>query len=1069
MALNDALEKAKEKEAKGELPNDLAHIPRQYRRYKKLYKATLDSGLPLHSQWDHSIELVDGKLPRTYKIYNLNEKELKALREWLDEQLEKGYIRVSNSSAGYPVMFVPKKNGKLRLVIDYRQLNEITIKDRTPLPLISEIRDRLATAKWFTALDLKGAYNLIRIKKGDEWKTAFITRYGLFECLVMPFGLTNAPGTFQRMINEVLAQYIDRFVIVYLDDILIYSDTLEEHEQHVHQVLQTLQDANLLVEPEKCQFHVQEVNFLGHIITPGQIRMDPAKVAAIRDWELPETRKGIQSFLGLTNYYRRFIKNYSKIAAPLTDLTKLDEHEKKKKGKKQRRDKPIVHNKDSRAAFQALKDAVTSEPVLTMYDPKKPLIVETDASQFAIGGVLSQRDKEGRLRPIAFFSKKLNDTERRYSTYDQELMAIFTAFTEWRPYLLGNEHKITVYSDHKNLASLATKEMDISLRQEKYLRLMAKYDFEIIPCKGTENGRADALSRKEEYYEPIPKLRTQMFRETTEGHYELVPIDTLIVIEDGNPVLDKIKDEVNNWTPEQFPDDVTLTEGIPYRNNKVWVPESIQMEATKSVHEHQLHGHKGITKTLEQVRRYYAFSGMKKTVKKIVKQCVICAKTKTSKQKPYGKLQPLPVPEYPWESISFDHIVKLPLSKEPMTNMVCDSIFVIVDRLTKQAIFIAYKEQSTAEELGYTLLKYVVSKHGLPAEIISDRGTTFVSKYWQSLAARMGTNHKASTAYHPQTDGQTERVNQIVESYLRCYINFDQDDWVEYLPMAEFSYNSSVSESTKLTPFFANKGYEPQAYRMPRKGEEVQKAIIKAEDLKKLHDELRAQLEVVRERMKKYADIKRIEGPTLREGDMVYLLRHNRGEKQANIKTNRPSDKLDFKKVGPYKILKKVGEVNYILDLPAQPNKRGKPVHPNFHISALEKAIIDEETGELIRDEIVIEGEELEYEVDKIRSLKIDPENDELRYLVEWKGYDRSEDSWEPEKNFQNANTALKTFQNKVRKALRIRQEPIKEAPERPSKPKKTTRAHPPLRPEDLNPITPNRRLRKTKHHQPRS
>lgn len=306
----------------GKLEDTLAKIPRQYRKYEKLYKATLDTGLPLHSQWDHSIELVDGKQPRTYKIYNLHEKELKTLREWLDEQLEKGYIRVSNSSAGYPVMFVPKKNGKLRLVIDYRQLNEITIKDRTPLPLISEIRDRLATAKWFTALDLKGAYNLIRIKGGDEWKTAFRTRYGLFECLVMPFGLTNAPATFQRMINEVLRKYVDNFVIVYLDDILIYSDTLEEHEQHVHQVLETLQAANLLVEPEKCQFHVQEVNFLGHIISPGQIRMDPAKVAAIKEWKIPKTVKEIQSFLGLANYYRRFIRNYSKIATPLTDLTK---------------------------------------------------------------------------------------------------------------------------------------------------------------------------------------------------------------------------------------------------------------------------------------------------------------------------------------------------------------------------------------------------------------------------------------------------------------------------------------------------------------------------------------------------------------------------------------------------------------------------------------------------------------------------------------------------------------------------------------------------------------------------
>jgi len=219
-------------------------------------------------------------------------------------------------------MFIPKKNGKLRLVIDYRQLNKITKKDRTPLPLISEIRDRLAGANWFTALDLKGAYNLIRIKEGDEWKTAFRTRYGLFECLVMPFGLTNAPATFQRMINFVLKEYVDQFVIVYLDDILIFSKTREEHEEHIHKVLQALQDANLLVEPEKCQFEIQEVTFLGHIITPGNIRMDPDKISAIQGWKEPQNVKEVQSFLGLANYYRRFIKSFAKLATPLTNLTK---------------------------------------------------------------------------------------------------------------------------------------------------------------------------------------------------------------------------------------------------------------------------------------------------------------------------------------------------------------------------------------------------------------------------------------------------------------------------------------------------------------------------------------------------------------------------------------------------------------------------------------------------------------------------------------------------------------------------------------------------------------------------
>ncbi|KAG6999750.1 Transposon Tf2-6 polyprotein [Fusarium oxysporum f. sp. conglutinans] len=285
--------KIEEKEQQDRLKN----IPEEYRIYEKLFKEELETKVPQHSRWDHEIWLKTDDLP-FQKIYNLNEKELTTLKEYLETELAKGNIRISTSSAGFPVMFVPKKNGKLRLVVDYRKLNALTIKDRTPLPLITELKDRLQGKQIFTALDLKGAYNLIRIKEGDEWKTAFRTKFGLFEYLVMPFGLTNAPATFQRMINNVLRQYLDVFVVCYLDDILIFSDDEEEHKEHVHKVLKALQDANLLVEPEKSHFHVKEVDFLGHTITPGEIRMERKKISAVADWPKPTTVKEVQSFLG---------------------------------------------------------------------------------------------------------------------------------------------------------------------------------------------------------------------------------------------------------------------------------------------------------------------------------------------------------------------------------------------------------------------------------------------------------------------------------------------------------------------------------------------------------------------------------------------------------------------------------------------------------------------------------------------------------------------------------------------------------------------------------------------------
>ncbi|OAA35974.1 pol protein [Beauveria brongniartii RCEF 3172] len=296
-------------------------IPEEYSKYSKLFSGELETGLPEHSRWDHEIKLQPGTEPTFNKIYPQNPEQDKALKEYLEEMLQKGYIRPSESPAGYPILWVPKKNGKLRPCIDYRQLNKITIKNRYPLPLIAEIRDKLGQAKWFTTLDLKGAYNLIRMAKGHEWKTAFRTTRGHFEYLVMPFGLTNAPATFQTMIDSVLRKQLDKFVVVYLDDILIYSDTLEEHKKHAHEVLQTLQSNNLLVEGTKSQFHQHKVEFLGYEITPGQIRMSPSKIEDVRNWPAPTEVRG---FLGFANFYRRFIRGFGEITIPLTNLTKKD-------------------------------------------------------------------------------------------------------------------------------------------------------------------------------------------------------------------------------------------------------------------------------------------------------------------------------------------------------------------------------------------------------------------------------------------------------------------------------------------------------------------------------------------------------------------------------------------------------------------------------------------------------------------------------------------------------------------------------------------------------------------------
>lgn len=928
-------------------PEDrLKSVPEEYHQYAKVFQETHDTGLPEHTQYDHEIPLKEGTTPKFHKIYGLNEEQLKALREYLDENLKKGYIRPSRSPAGYPILFVPKKNGKLRLCVDYRQLNDITIKNRYPLPLIKELRDRLQGAKWFTAMDLKGAYNLVRIKEGEEWKTAFRTRYGHYEYQVMPMGLTNAPASFQEMINQVLREYLDIFVVAYLDDILIYSPTLELHKEHVRKVLQKLQDAKLLVEPAKSFWHVQEVDYLGYTIAPGQIKMQKDKVKAILEWPTPKNVKDVRAFLGYVNFYRQYVRSYSGVATALTELTK--------------KDRIFEWSEAADKAFNDLKQKFAEEPILWEAIPVEPFEIETDASDFALGGQLGQRDQQGRLRLISNFSQKLNGPELNYPVHDKELMAIVRACEEWKHYLIGSPHPITVYTDHKNLVQFTTTKV-LNRRQIRWSEFLSQFDLKIIYRKGSENSRADALSRRPDHEISTPLEGQTIFTQDAEGNliHEKRELDATRRIE-------------------------------PIKRNPSTMTKDEQDDFIMEIHSAPAHGHQGTMATYHRIKKIWTPTNLKRRIEQVIKNCNECRRNKTERHKPYGLLKPLPVPSAAWESISLDFIVKLPPSREPLTKAVFDSILVVVCRLTKYAYFIPYKEASTAEELAYVFLQRILSNHGMPKEIISDRDKLFTSKFWTSLTRQLGSKQKMSTSYHPQTDGQTERINQIVEQYLRFYLNYQQDNWVELLPLAQFAYNSARTSTTEQSPFFANYGHEPQAYHEEIIGPEAPTATKKTQQIKEIQNEIQQHLLFIQQRMAKYANRKRIEGPILKEGDKVYLLRRN-------IKTKRPSDKLDHKKIGPFKILRKLSGVSYELSLP--PTMR---IHPIFHISLLEPA----PASARLDTNTTVEDHEPEYEVERI----IDSRNNDTEYLVKWKGYGHSENTWEPVSNLGNCQQLLDQF-----------------------------------------------------------
>ncbi|KAL2017202.1 hypothetical protein VTK56DRAFT_2409 [Thermocarpiscus australiensis] len=414
----------------------------------------------------------------------MSREELIVLRKTLTELLDKNFIRASSSSASAPVLFVRKPGGGLRFCVDYRGLNAVTRKDRYPLPLINETLRSLSKAKWLTKLDVIAAFHKIPIKEGDEWKTAFRTRYGLYEWLVTPFGLTGAPATFQRYINKTLREYLDEFCSAYMDDVLIYSDgSLSDHRKKVKMVMRRLQEAGLQVDIDKCDFEAKSVKYLGFIVEAGKgIRVDPEKIRAVEQWERPKSVKGVRGFIGFANYYREFVPNFSAVAMPLTALTK--------KGV------PFTWSPQCEEAFERLKTLLISAPVLAQWDPDRKTVVETDSSGYAIGGALSQYDDEGILRPVAFFSKKNNAAECNYPIHDKELLAVVRCLEQWDAEL-RSVPSFEIWTDHKNLEYFQ-KKRQLSERQVRWAEILARYNFRLKHRPGREAVVPDALSRREQ-------------------------------------------------------------------------------------------------------------------------------------------------------------------------------------------------------------------------------------------------------------------------------------------------------------------------------------------------------------------------------------------------------------------------------------------------------------------------------------------------------------------------------------------------------------------------------------------
>jgi len=701
--------------------------------------------------------------------------------------LRKGFVKPSDSPFGAQVLFVKKKDGSERMCLDYRALNDVTVPDQYPLPIIDTLLPKLSGKKVFSHIDLRDAFHQVRVAPADTHKTAFRTPMGSYEFLVLPFGLRNAPSAFSRMIEQALpTREFGDCTCKYVDDLFVMSDDMATHERDLERVFERLLREKLYPKAEKCRFGLGEVTFLGHVVSADGIRPDPAKTKALTDAPPPADVPALRRFLGLSNYFSSFVPRYAARARALFDLLPAAA--------------AWTWGGDQQAAFDDLKRALSSPPVLRPFNRDLAVTIQTDASGRGLGAVLLQDDGRG-LRPVAFAAHRLSRTETQYPAQQLELFAIVYALEHWRHFCVGR--KVTVQTDHLSLSYLR-KQPDPHHRLSRWFEALQEFDYEITYRPGATNKIADWLSRDAA---PLsgPTIATLVrvavddkafLQRVREGYAQDPYFAPLVKALGGAPVAGTIRERAERFT---------LEDGLLFfkETGALAVPKNAELRRLILTEIHGA-GHFGVDKTYDALRSRFFWPHMGKTTKKHVQQCDLCQHEKGAARSSNGLLMPLPIPERPWACVSMDFTSGL-----PVTPRGHDNVLVVVDRFTKMAHYIPTTTTVTAQGTAQLFFDHVFRLHGLPREIVSDRDPLFTSQFWQALWVLVGTRLAMSTANHAKTDGQSEAANKTLGQLLRVFCRDRPADWDLSLPLLEYFANAATSRSTGVSPFYANYGFEP--------------------------------------------------------------------------------------------------------------------------------------------------------------------------------------------------------------------------------------------------------------------